>query len=340
MRAVVFQGPGKMAVKDVPYPTLTPKKAIMKVKACGICGTDLHIYHGHFITRFPLVPGHEMSGEVVEVGSEVTNVKVGDRVTVDNAYYCGECYFCRTNQQNFCLDFRSQGCTENGGFAEYVAVEAKRLYDIGDLSFEEAAFTEPTACVVHGLRKIDLQLGDRVALFGAGPIGLLMLQMLKRAGASYVVVADPNQWKLDKAIALGANEVVLVTDRKDFSAVNKRLKELAPLGFNVVIDATGVPKVVENAFKLVINGGKIHFFGVCPNNSQITVNPYDVFLREIKAIGTFAQLYTFTYAVDLLRDRAINVKTLISHEFPLTEFEKAFDVAQHLRDRMKILVKP
>jgi len=339
MKAIVYEAPGEVAYTDVPDPKVGPDDVLITVKACGICGTDLHIYEGEFISQFPLIPGHEFSGIVEEVGSQVTHVKPGDRVTVDNAHYCRECYYCRINQEHFCRDFRSQGVTEDGGFAEYTVASKDRVYKIDGLSFEEGAFTEPTACVVHGLRKLDLQLGDEVLLFGAGPIGLLLLQLLRQAGAASVVVGDPNPGKLEKAQQLGAAHT-FVAERKDFAKQNAYLKELMPLGFDVVIDGTGRPEVVESAFQLVRNGGKVHFFGVCPKDSRITVSPYDIFLREIKAIGTFAQLYTFTPAIKLLQNGAVNVEALISHRFPLADFEQALEVMRTSHDRLKIMIKP
>lgn len=338
MQAIVLEHKENFVVKSVPDPVCGPKQVVLKMAACGICGTDVHIYHGEFITQFPLIPGHEMAGEVVEVGADVTDWKVGDRVVVDNAIYDSNDPYARINQEHMSLNFRSQGCTEDGGFAEYVAVDQDRLYDIGAMPWEVAAFAEPTACCVHAIRKSSLQLGDTVALWGAGPVGLVLLQLFLRSGASKVVVADPNPWKLEQAQALGATHTVHIQDRNDFTEANKEFLEYEPLGYNEVFDATGKDNVLENAYKLVKRGGEVVFFGVPNNDSFVKVPAYEIFLHEIRTIGTFAQLYTFAPTVNILKAGLIDVASLVSHRYPLGMFPAAFDLMLKSRDKMKIQI--
>jgi D-arabinitol dehydrogenase (NADP+) len=339
MKAVVFESTRKLNIREVDYPKLSDSDVIINVKACGVCGTDLHIFNGEFIAKFPLIPGHEFCGVVVEIGKNVSDVKVGDKVVVDNPIYCGECYYCKVNKEHFCLNFKSQGVTENGGFAEFVAVDYRRVHRFKNLSFEEAAFTEPTACAVHGLKVIDMQLGDEVLIFGAGPVGLILLQLLIHNGASKVVVACPTSFKLKKAKELGATDIVKI-DRNNFSSCIKNIKKISPLGFDIVIDATGSTKVLESAFEFVKKGGKVHVFGVYPHNAKISIKPYQIFVNEIKIIGSFAQLYDFPPALKILENKVINVKKLISHTMKLNEFKKALRLMSKSHNRLKIIIKP
>lgn len=339
MKAVVFEKARTMKIKEVNYPTLSQDDVIIKVKSCGVCGTDLHIYDGEFIAKFPLIPGHEFCGVVCEVGENVKNVKVGDKVVVDNPIYCGECDYCKRNQEHFCLNFRSQGVTEDGGFAEYVKVDKKRVLKFKNLSFEEAAFTEPVACAVHGIKVIKPKPGNEVLIFGAGPVGLILLQLLKHCGASKIVVCAPTEAKLKKAKDLGATDTIKI-ERDNLKESISAIRKCTPLGFDIVIDATGSSKILENAFNFVRKGGKIHVFGVYPYRAKITLSPYQVFIQELKVIGSFAQLYDFPDALNLLENKVVKVKPLISHIMKLEEFEQALNIMKTSHERLKIIIKP
>lgn len=339
MKAVVFDGPEKMELREVDYPKKGPDDVIIKIKACGVCGTDMHIYKGDFLTQFPLIPGHEFTGLIEEVGDNVETLKPGDMVVVDNAFYCRDCYYCRINQEHFCLNFRSLGVTDNGGFAEFVVAHKTRVYKVKNLTFEEAAFTEPTSCALHGLKTVNIKLGDEVLLFGAGPVGLILLQLLLHYGASRVIVAAPTEFKLKLAKDLGATETVKM-QRDNPQAHKDKIKEIAPLGFDVVIEATGSTQVLEQAFDFVKCSGIVHIFGVYPSDATIKVNPYNIFRNEIKVIGTFAQLYAFTPAIRILENKIIQVKPLITHKFKLDEFTEAMNLMLTSHDKLKIIIEP
>lgn len=339
MKAVVFEKPGKLLIKDVPKPEVKPGHVIVKVMACGVCGTDLHIYKGEFLGGFPLIPGHEFCGIVDEVGEKVEGISRGERVTIDNPFYCGECYYCQRNLEHYCENFKSLGVTHPGGFAQYVIVQSSQILKISNnLSFEEAAFAEPTACVVHAVDSLGMKAGEEVLLFGAGPAGLILLQVLRHAGAARVVVAAPTEKKLQLARKFGATTVQI--DRQHLEKCTEEIKRLAPYGFDVVIDATGAPKVVEGLFQWTKFGAKVLFFGVCPSDARITINPYDIYRREIKVIGTFAQLYNFPQALNLLENKVIDVQSLISQRMTLEEFPKAMELMLTSHDRLKIIIKP
>jgi len=335
MKAVVFESPGRINLREIEEPKIDDEDLLLRVKAAGLCGTDLHVYKGDFIAQYPVVPGHEFCGEVVKVGKKTTGFSPGDRVTVDPCVYCGRCIFCRTQHENFCRDFKAYGLHFNGGFEEFVSVNYRNAYPAGDLSFEEGAMVEPLSCVIHGIKKIELQPGDEVLIFGCGPIGLMLMQVCKSMGASRVFMTDVAEKKLLRAKKLGADEALL-NDRN----LKDNVKKFFPYGFDIVIDATGVARVAESMAAYVKDAGKLLFFGVCPQDSSITINPYEVYKRELTIYGTFSLLHDFPSAIKLLQSGAVNVKSLISHEFGLDEFMQGFNLMLEHGDFMKILIKP
>ena len=198
MRANVYDKPGHCEITRVPVPEIGPHQVLIKVMSCGICkGADVALAQGGFLARFPLLNGHEFAGYVCKVGEHVDTFKVGDRVTADNTVLCGDCYYCRKDQPLYCENFYSLGCNGPGGFAEYVAVNADKVFPISDhLSFNEAIFAEPTACAVHSMDRIQVQFGDDVLVYGCGPTGIIMIQLLMHSNANRVVVCGPSQDKL------------------------------------------------------------------------------------------------------------------------------------------------
>jgi D-arabinitol dehydrogenase (NADP+) len=340
MKALVYDSPGQFAIKEVPTPKILDNQALLKVKVCGVCKTDVHIHHGRFISAFPLTPGHEFTGEIVEVGRDVVDLKVGVRVVADNTVLCGHCYYCRRNQPLFCENFYSLGCNGPGGFAEYVAVNSDKVFPISDdLAHEEAAFTEPTACSIHGMDVMDIQPGDDVLLFGAGPTGLILAQLVKACGAANLVVAAPTENKLRLAKELGTDEVVHV-DRNRQEIHQKAIARLFPKGFDVVIDATGVASVTEEALQYAKYGAKIVVYGVCDEEDRIKVSPYEIFRRELKLIGSFAQTHCFDRALRYLENRTVRVDRLVTHAFGLDDYGKAIEVLRSDREAIKVVINP
>jgi 2-desacetyl-2-hydroxyethyl bacteriochlorophyllide A dehydrogenase len=335
MKAVIFNAPGKIRIGEIDTPQLKPEEALIAIKASGLCGTDLHIYDGDFIASYPVVPGHEFAGEVVDVGTDVIDVHAGDKVAIDPSIYCNRCKFCRENKQNFCENYRGYGIHYNGGFAEYAAIHRRNLYPIEGLSYLEGAMVEPVACGIHGMKQIDLQLGEHVLIFGCGPIGLILMQLCQMGGAATVTMVDIQEDKLELAEKLRATNILLADND-----LKQRLSRLHPDGFHVVIDATGNPRVVERMFDYVRDKGRILFFGVCPADAKISISPYDVYKRELKICGTFALLHTARQAVDVIKSKKVDVQSLVSHQFPLEDFEKAFALKQQGKDAMKIMIVP
>jgi len=335
MKAVIFDSPRKAMVAEVPDPVIAPDEVLLAVKAAGICGTDIHIYDGDFIATYPVIPGHEFAGEVVDVGKAVESIKPGDRVAVDPGVFCRKCSFCKENRENFCSDFKAYGVHFNGGFAELTAIKEENVYQIDGLSYLEGAMVEPTGCAIHGIKQVGIDLGDHVLIFGCGPIGLILMQLCRSYGSATTTVVDLFQEKLDLAKKLGATNALLAD-----ADISRNLKEIRPEGFQVVIDATGLPSVVQSMFNYVRDRGRLLFFGVCPPNAKIEISPYDIYKRELKIFGTFAILYTALPAIEMIREKKINVEAIVSHRFPLDEFITGLNMMLDKTGSMKIMIEP
>lgn len=336
MKAVVIEKPGELRVGGVEDPIPGPDEILIEVKAAGVCGTDVHIYEGAFTCSYPLIPGHEFAGDVIEVGSEVATLSPGQRVAVDPNVPCGECFFCRRNQQHFCRNLKGYGVLDlPGGFAERVKVRAADAFSIGELSYEEGALIEPLGCVLHGIELIRIQPGDEVLIFGMGPIGLLLAQVCKVNGASRVVGVDRVRENLDLAGRIGLDEGFL-----SGPDVEATIREAYPLGFDVVIDATGVSGVVESLPGYTRDAGKILYFGVCPRQCPIRLDPFDVFRRELKIFGTFSLLANFDRAIRIAEAGRVDLEAIISHRFGLDEFERALMLKMGELPARKIIIEP
>lgn len=331
MKAAKIEQPGHATVFDAPVPVPGADDVLIKVHAAGICGTDLHIFKGEYEATYPLIPGHEFSGEVVGVGANVRNFKVGDRVTADPNIPCNRCPSCQRNEPNQCRNLQAVGVTRSGAFAEYVIVPEGNVFAIGDLSYGAAALVEPLACVVWGLLQIDVQPGDSALVFGAGPMGCLVAQSLKQAGAARVVVVDVVPWRLELARSLGATETVVAG-----AGQAEAIRRLEPDGYNIVADATGIPAVLAGTFDYVKARGKVWVFGVTPRGTLVNFPAYEVFRRDLKIVGSFAVNRTFPQALTLIKSGAVQVEPLISHQLPLDDFARGLEFAEKDPKRVKV----
>jgi threonine dehydrogenase-like Zn-dependent dehydrogenase len=329
MRAAIIDAPGNMRVGSLPDPTPKPDELVIRVGACGICGTDLHIVDGDSpLACYPVVPGHEFAGEVVAVGSNVpqgigtkaTKLPVGTRIAVDPSLFCGYCDFCRTGHGNLCLNWGAIGVTVDGAFAEYVRVPAANAYVLPEnISFREAALIEPISCAVRGMHRLNPQSGDTFLLVGAGTMGLILLQLAVRGGASKVAVVDLNMQRLERAKKLGASDTQIGIDK---------VLENEPLGFDCVIDVTGVAPAIEGAFAAVKRGGKFMVFGVAPSEARISLSPFRIYNDEITVLGSMAVLYSFGPAVKLLSSGAIDPAVILTAALPLEGFPNALSMVR------------
>jgi threonine dehydrogenase-like Zn-dependent dehydrogenase len=264
-------------------------------------------------TPYPITPGHEFAGTVVAVAGDVKmNLPVGARVAVDPSLYCGYCRRCRSGRDNLCENWAAIGDTVDGAFAEYVAVPAVNAHLLPDsVDGQLGALVEPLACAVHGLRRLGPVFGDTVVLAGAGTMGLLLLQLLVHSGAGPVTVVDRVSGRLEVARKLGAAQTA------------GDLKELADERFEVAVDATGVPAVVDGVAGLLDRGGRLLVFGVTPAEATMSLSPFRVYNDEITVTGSMAILRSFAPAVELIGTGAIDPRPLLSPPLPLAEFGEA-----------------
>jgi len=338
MRAVQFEDESTISLGELPRPTLGDSEALVQVGVCGICASDLHaavIKAGITKIRYPYVPGHELAGKVVEVGRAVTSVQVGDSVTVQPVIPCRLCELCRKGLSALCRAPTIIGLHRPGGFAQWVAVPETNLYLTGDLPDAVAACTEPLACALHGLVRLAPSPTDRVLLFGAGGIGLSFLQLLRLQGVGQIVVVDLHTFRLEKARHLGADQVLAVDDR-----LKGELHQLGGSGFDCVVDATGVPQVVESAFEWLGPASKLLMLGSCPSASVITLRPRIIQGREATLLGAFGFHNQFGRALGLLKAGRIDTDAVVTHTMPLESFDQAITLARTGRESIKIQVKP
>ncbi len=314
MKAAVIH-PDKVTVETVPDPSPAAREVVLAVAGCGICGTDLHIADGEFAPTLPVVPGHEFAGEVVAVGAGVDEIRVGDRVAVDPSLYCHECYFCRRGRDNQCERWGGIGVTVAGAAAEYASAPVANCVRLPEgVSTADAALIEPLSCAVHGFDVLSPALGDHYLIYGAGTMGLMMLELAKRAGAASVSVVDLNPSRLDTARELGCSAVVTSADELD-----------QPRGWDNVIDCTGVLAAIEDGLGRVISGGTFQQFGVASEKAVARYSPFDVYRREIRIVGSMAVLRSYERAAELFAAGVLKPDIMISHRLPLDDYAAALE---------------
>jgi 2-desacetyl-2-hydroxyethyl bacteriochlorophyllide A dehydrogenase len=339
MLAAVFKGKHQIAVEEVPVRQPEPDEIVIKVAACGVCGTDLHIYHGDqgaADCQPGTVLGHEFAGTVTQVGSAVTRLKIGDRVSVDPNDYCGACYYCRNGQANFCENMIGIGTTTHGGFAEYCTFKAKQAYKIPDsLPLELAAMAEPVGCCLHGIDLSRIKAGSTVLIIGAGTIGLMMLQLAKQSGAARVVVIEPIVEKHTPAYALGAT---LCINPKEIDPAVAMLEQGYP-PVDVSIECVGLGATVQDAIRLCGKGGTVMMFGLTPPDCEIALQPFDVFRRELHLTASFINPYTLQRSLNLIESGTIQIEPLLGARVALKDIAQVFEDPAY-RKMGKILITP
>jgi D-arabinitol dehydrogenase (NADP+) len=338
MKAIVYDAPRQFQYKEVPEPEIQSDDVLVRIDACGLCGTDLHIHEGEFAPNFPLIPGHEFTGEIVALGGSVKGLKQKQRVVGNSNESCGKCFYCMRGDFLLCLSLRAYGVTQDGGFAQYLRIKADRIFPIGHLTSREAVMVEPSACAVHGMEVLAMKPGSDVLLFGAGPTGQVLAQLLKLNGAGRLVVAAPPGPKLELAGRLAADEIVPI-DRKNPDKHRARLRELNPTGFDYIVEATGSAFVCEDALQFVRRGGTLLVYGVYPESETVRFNPFDLFRREITIKGSFAQIDAFPRALAYLESGKIKVNEIVTDEFALEDWPKVLEHAW-ARKGIKIAVIP
>jgi L-iditol 2-dehydrogenase len=337
MKAAVYFGRHDLRVIEVDEGPIGDNQVRVNIKFCGVCGTDIHIYEGDGGSSAvvpPLVIGHEFSGIVSGIGKNVKSVQVGDRVTVDPNDLCGECYFCRNAQGHFCVNCVGIGTTYPGGFAEYVTVREKQVFKIPDhLTYETAALVETVSCCLHGIDLCNIKTGQTVLIIGAGPIGLLMLQLAKMSGAGKIIVSEIVAEKRELALKYGAN-IVIDPLNEDIGTV------LSTNSTNIdcVIECAGTIRTIEQAIKYAGKGSTVMMFGLVAPDATATIKPYEIFQKEIKLTSSFVNPYTFDRAIEVLALGKVKVDEIITDIVSLDNINKVFEDSSYRR-RGKVLIK-
>lgn len=330
MKALVLQGIKDLAVQDYDVPTIQPDEVLVHTAFAGICGTDKALYAGlpgSAAAVPPIVLGHENSGVVAKVGTAVTNVKVGDRVTVDPNIYCGQCQYCRTQRPELCEHLDAVGVTRDGGFAEYFTAPAKVVYPIPDnVSLKAAAVIEPISCAMHGVDLLETHPYQTALVIGDGFEGQLFAQILKARGIHEVTLA-------------GRSDEKLANNRKHFGVktINTTKEEIPADHFDVVVEAVGLPATQEQALAAAARGAQVLMFGVGNPDDKFSVNTYDVFQKQLTIQGAFINPYTFEDSIALLAAGKVDPLPLFSHELDLNGVEDF--VAGKLGKVSKAIVK-
>ena len=329
MRALVIEKPGLATVKTVPVPPVTDNDVKIRVIASGICGTDIHIYRGEYLGTYPVIPGHEFSGVVEEVGKNVTRFKIGDHVAIEPNISCDNCNSCLNNRQNFCEHWNGVGVTLPGGMAEYAVVPEKATFPIGNMPFETGTFVEPLSCVLYGVERTRFRIADSVLILGAGPIGLLLSQAIQLQGASTITQVDRNEKRLELAKECGATRV------------ENSLDSLQEDAYDVVVDASGATFLMEQSIRFVRKGGTILLFGVPNKNARLCLPAFTIFEKGLYILSSFTSVRNSTQATALLETGRIDVSKLVSHQLPLEDFARGIDILEKGSEGvLKVLIKP
>ena len=317
-------------------PEAAPHNILVRVAASGICGTDSHILHGGYPANLPLIPGHEFAGIVESVGDGVDDFAPGDHVAVDPNILCGVCYYCRRGKVHLCKNLIALGVNIAGGFAEQCAVPVSQAYKIPhELPLAHAALAEPVACALRGIDLAQIVAGDRVLIFGAGPMGAIMLQLAQMQGASQVIMVDLHEGRRKRCEALGATWVL---DPARIPVV-QAVRDVYPEGIEVVFDCSGNIHAVRQALQLVMRGGTLMLYGVCHPDAALEINPFLVNENEITIRGAYNNPNTMSRAIDLLASGRLNAGAVVTDRFPLAQALEAF-LSTGGADCLKVIVEP
>lgn len=345
MKAVVLAGPNDFKASQIETPGPGDDDIVVQMKKAAICGTDIRILEGKKKkgVRYPSVIGHEICGVIHEVGKNVTGFTVGEKVAIANVIPCHSCNSCLTGRENACLNRKAIGYEFNGGFAEYVlipgiAIESGNVVKLpGHVSFEEGALIEPLACCIRGLRNAGTKFNDTVLVVGAGPIGLMHLQLSKIVGARKVIVSEPIASRREKAVKLGADRVVDPTV-EDLQGIV--MKETENLGVDVIIVAIGVPQIVNSTIKLCRKGGTVNLFAGFADTGECTIEVNTIHYGEINVNGSTAyKRQDYFDAAQMVSDGRINLQEIVSHTYKIEEFQAAYEVCKS-GDGLKVLIEP
>ncbi len=338
MKAFVITEPFKSKWVDIAEPSKPQAlEVLIRVKASGICGTDIHIWHGkHGAVTYPRIPGHELVGEVVDVGSAVSHVKVGDHVAVDPVVSCGECLLCKNGRPNICNDVKCLGVQTEGGFTELITIDGKRVYPFKPtISWDVAALVEPFSIAAQITERLRLQSTDRVLVIGGGTIGLALLQTIQSIYGAEAIIADISENKLQLATALGAKQVI---NPKQVNVVKEAMKIWNQAGPTVIIEAVGNTAILQNVIADAPPGTRIGVIGF--TTEPLAIPPVDITKRELEIIGSRMNSNKFPTVLKWFEEGKIDVSKMISHKYKFSELEQAFATIDSTPDEVcKVMIE-
>lgn len=341
MKASVCYKQNDLRIEDLPIPEISDNEVLIKMLACGLCGTDIQKIRGDTVNK-PTVLGHEVVGEIVKKGKNVSKFEIGDRVITAIHVPCFTCHYCNKGHYTICEQFRTNNI-DPGGFAEFIRIPKLHLNHLthkvsNNVTDEEATLIEPIACCLHGLKQADIRPNDSVLIMGAGTIGILHAQLAKIKGANKVIVSDMSKFKLQKALNVGCDYAINIKEKNIIDEVNKITDGQ---GVDVIVIAAGVSSLVADAVNMVRRAGKIIVFSGFDKNKLVTLDVSRFFKDEISIIGTYSVTpYEFPEALDLLEKRKLNTKEMITHVYPLNKLSEAIDISTNPEQPvLKVIIK-
>ena len=343
MKAAVLTQVGKIEIRELDIPTPGPDEALVRVRAVGLCGSDVHYYEhgriGPYVVTGPIILGHEAAGEVVAVGSEVRHLKEGQRVTIEPGATCGRCEYCKSGRYNLCPDVRFLATPPiDGAFCEYITMRADLLFPIPDsMSFEKAALIEPLSVGLHAVRRGDLRTGETVVIMGMGPIGMMTLLAAKAAGAGRVIGVDLEPFRLERALQIGADGVINLREEDGQEAL-LRLTEGRKA--DLAIETAGNGRAAQSAVQAVRRGGRVVLVGL-PQEEATPFNIPYIVDNEIDIRGVFRYHNTYPTGVAVMAAESLNLDPIITDRMTLEETPKAFEKAiKEKNSTLKIIIQP
>ncbi|MGI5849383.1 MAG: alcohol dehydrogenase catalytic domain-containing protein [Christensenellales bacterium] len=336
MDAVIFESIGKAAVVKKPIPCISKSTdVLLKVEIASICGTDMHILSDPpgFPAKMGTIIGHEYIGEIVELGNEVKDFKIGDRVALDPNLSCGSCYYCKMGKPNMCKNWICLGIDLDGGFAEYSLVPSKAIFKISkDLPAEVAIFAEPLVCIANSMEKIQLEVGETALVLGAGPIGLYFIMMLKAAGARKIIVSEMSEFRTKYAYECGATIVVNPMKGNLKEIINNETED----GVDVSVDAVGT--LINDAIINTRCDGRILLFGMNSKSKQ-EICQFDITKKDLKILGNNISTYKFSSTINLLESRILPLEKLVTHRLSLKDIHQGFE-AMRQGEALEVVLYP
>ncbi len=339
MKAALWTEANKIEIVEMQDPELKQGEVLIKVLGCGVCGTDVHIYHGEVpLAKPPQVLGHEVYGEIIDIGRGVKGFNKGQKISVDPVVGCGSCQFCQAGKTNLCFSPTIIGYARCGGFAQYTTVPAEHLYKVSEgLGAKPGIIAETLACVLNGYDRLNLKAGKSAMILGAGSVGLLWTALIKNSLITKLIQTEIIPFRGNLALNLGA-DFFIDANEPNFAEV---IRDIESDGMDYIIDTTGTAKAITQSLPLLKKGGTFMIFGVCPEEEKLTISPYEMFAKEISIIGAKMPPQTLGRAVQILEAGLIDCDTIVNATMPLKNIQSAIHSFENEENKyVKIMINP